>query len=264
MCGWLRLALINNAMNALLTATGITPAAAAIAALMTFCAAYVRGISGFGMAIILVPLLGMIIRPEQAVILAIFLQALIGPVGIRGSVAACEKPSTFIIAAAAVAATPLGLWLLSVTPRDTARIVIAAIAVGAFLLVILPKQKAARPGRVMTISTGLLAGMLTGFAAMPGPPVVPYYMRLGITPHAARASMMTVFFATAIAGSVSAVISGLASLAIAALAILLFIPVLIGNWLGSKAFGKISPLLWRSGVAVLLALASISAVVRAL
>ncbi len=251
-------------MNSIIAATGITPSAAAIAALMTFGAAYVRGISGFGMAIILVPLLGMVIRPEQAVILAIFLQVLIGPVGITRSIAASAKPSTFIIAAAAVLATPLGLWLLSVTPHHTARILIAAIAIVAFVLVILPKRKHGHPSRIITIATGLTAGILTGFAAMPGPPVVPYYMQQDITPHTARASMMTVFFATAIAGTVSAIVSGLGSFAMAALALLLFIPMLAGNWLGGKSFGKISPVLWRIGVAVLLGMAGISAVFRAI
>jgi uncharacterized protein len=251
-------------ITSVLAATGIAPVAITAAALMTFGAAYVRGISGFGMAIILVPMLGMVIRPEQAVILALFLQALIGPVGIRGSIAASEKPSTFIIAAAAVIATPMGLWLLSITPKDIARIIIAAIAIGAFVLVILPKRKARRPGLAVTIGTGLSAGILTGFAAMPGPPIVPYYIRDNITPHTARASMMTVFFATAITGSMCAVVSGLGSVAMAALALLLFPPMWLGNWLGAKAFGKIRPALWRCGVAILLGIAGISALVRAM
>lgn len=248
----------------LFAATGIAPTAIIVAALMTFGAAYVRGISGFGMAIILVPLLGIVIRPEQAVVLALFLQALIGPVGIRGSVAASEKPSTFIIAVAAVIATPMGLWLLSVTPKDTARIIIAVIAIGAFVLVIMPRRKARRPGFAVTIITGLCAGTLTGFAAMPGPPVVPYFIQDDITPHTARASMMTIFFATAITGSICAIISGLGSVAMAALALLLFPPMWFGNRLGGKAFGKVSPVIWRGGVAVLLGIAGISALMRAI
>ena len=247
----------------LIAASGLTWSAFAIAALMTFGAAYVRGLTGFGMAIILVPLLGMIIAPSQAVILAIFLQFLIGPVGIRNSIAQAEKPSSYIIAAVAVLATPLGLWLLSVTPPDTARILIAAIAIGAFILVILPKSKHGRPGVPVTLLTGLSAGVLTGFAAMPGPPVVPYYLQNAVTPNVARASMMVIFYATASAGTISALVGGFASIAMAALSALLFIPMLIGNWLGGKMFGKVSPTIWRGGVAALLGVAGASAVWRA-
>ena len=62
--------------------TGLTPLAALAAALMTCGAAFVRGLTGFGMAIILVPLLGMLIAPGQAVVVGLILQLLIGPVGL--------------------------------------------------------------------------------------------------------------------------------------------------------------------------------------
>jgi uncharacterized protein len=254
---------VRITLNALIAASGLTPETFAIAASMTFGAAYVRGLTGFGMAIILVPLLGMIIAPGQAVILAIFLQLLIGPVGIRGSIDRAEKPSSVIIAGFAVLATPLGLWLLSVTPQDIARLLIAGIAILAFVLVVMPKSAHGRPAMPVTVATGLTAGVLTGFAAMPGPPVVPYYLQDEVSPHAARASMMVIFFSTAIAGSISAVAGGYASTALAALSLLLFLPMLAGNWLGGKAFGRVSPPLWRSGVAVLLGIAAASAIWRA-
>lgn len=231
---------------------------------MTFLAAAVRGLTGFGMAIILVPLLGMIIRPEQAVILAIFLQLMIGPVGISTSFANCEKPSTFIIAACAVITTPLGLWLLSITTADAARLMIAAIAILAFVLVIMPKRKHGRPGKSVTAMTGLSAGILTGFAAMPGPPVVPYYLQNNVTPQTARASMLVIFFVTAITGSIVSVVSGFGSIALVVISLILLGPMLLGNWLGGLAFGKISLLLWRSGVALLLGIASMSAIWRAI
>lgn len=249
-------------LTALLTASGLSLHDLALACLMTFAAAYVRGITGFGMAIILVPLLGIILRPETAVILAILLQLMIGPVNIRSSIRIAEKPSALIIAAMAVLLTPLGLWLLSLTPSNIARILIAFIAIGAFLLIVIPRRRHRRPGLTMTLATGAVSGLLTGFAAMPGPPVVPYYLRDDVEPGTARASMMVIFFATAIAGSISALASGFGSIALAALAAILFIPMLLGNWLGAKAFGRISPPVWRGMVAFLLGAAGISALLR--
>ena len=92
---------------------------------------------------------------------------------------------------------------------------------------------------------------------------MPYFLRMGITPQAARASMMLVFFATAIAGTVVAFLSGLATAKLVAVAVLLLVPMLAGNWLGARAFGKIDPLLWRIIVGVLLCTAALSAVWRA-
>lgn len=250
-------------MNWLTSATGLPLSSLAFVALITFGAAAVRGLTGFGMAIILVPLLGLVIRPDQAVVLAILLQFLIGPVGIGAILADAHRQSALLIAACAMLATPLGLWLLAGTPPDTARLIIAGIAIAAFLLVIMPKGTPAVPGRVATVLTGLIAGVLTGFAAMPGPPVVPYYFRSGLSPVQARASMMLVFFATAIAGTLVSTLFGLATIRLALLTLVLLIPMLLGNKLGSLFFGRISPRAWQSAVALVLGLAGVSAVVRA-
>jgi uncharacterized protein len=251
-------------LNWIAQATGLAGSAIGLIAFLTFGAAAIRGLTGFGMAIVLVPLLGMVIAPADAVILAILLQLLIGPVGIRNSLAACERPASFVIAGCAVAATPVGLWLLGKASPDLARLLIAAIAGAAFLLVITKRSLVAEPSRLVTVATGLAAGVLTGFAAMPGPPVVPYFLRGVRGPSAARASMMVVFFATAMAGTVSSILLRLTTWRLALLALMLFAPMLVGNWLGSKAFGRVAPPLWRTIVALLLGIAGCSAVWRAL
>jgi uncharacterized membrane protein YfcA len=169
-----------------------------------------------------------------------------------------------MIAAFAVLATPLGIVLLMQTTPDVARVLIAVIAIAAFLLVLLPQRGTLRPGPKETALTGIAAGILTGFAAMPGPPVVPFYLHQPIPPKEARASMMLVFFATAIAGTISAFVLGLANGRLMWLSLLLFPSVLLGNWLGAKSFGKVPPTLWRSFVAGVLGLAGLSAIVRLL
>jgi uncharacterized protein len=243
---------------------GVDPLLMAGAAAMTFGAAYIRGLTGFGMAIILVPLLGLIVSPREAVVLGIFLQVLIGPVGLKIIYADAHRQSALAIAGYAVLATPLGIWLLGQTAPDVARLLIALIAIGAFLLVLLPQRGELRPGPKETAVTGIASGILTGFAAMPGPPVVPYYLRQPIPPAEARASMMLVFFATAIAGTISSFALGIASWKLVWLSLILFPAVLLGNWLGAKSFGKVPAPLWRSFVAAVLGLAGLSAVIRLL
>ncbi len=233
-----------------------------LAAGMTFGAAIIRGLTGFGMAIILVPLLGLIIAPAEAVVVGIMLQLFIGPVGLPKIIADAERKSALSIAACAVVATPLGLWFLGLTPPDLARLIIAFIAMGAFLLVLLPPAPGRKPGGIETGLTGIAAGVLTGFAAMPGPPVVPFYMRQKLPPATTRASMMLVFFATAIAGTVSAFVLQVANMRLLGLSLLLFPAVLAGNWLGGLAFGKISESIWRSIVAVILGVAGAVAAAR--
>lgn len=249
-------------MNNLLLNTGLSLTGCLAVMAMAFGAAAIRGLTGFGMAIILVPLLCLVMRPDAAVILAILLQFMIGPVGIRKIMGDAHFESALPIMVAAMVTVPLGLWLLAHTPPDLARVGVAMVAIGAFLLILVPRKPVANSGRFATIITGALAGILTGFAAMPGPPVVIFYLRDSIAPVTARASMMLIFFATAIVGTAIAGISGLLSSPIIITAFIMLIPMIAGNWLGAQAFGRVSAPLWRSAVGLLLGGAGVAALYR--
>jgi uncharacterized protein len=212
-----------------------------------------------------VPLLGLLIVPAQAVVLGILLQLLIGPVGMPRILSDAHRSSALGISAAALVTTPLGIAALTALSADAARLLIALIALGAFGLILLPQHPDGhRPGALAIGLTGAASGLLNGFAAMPGPPVVPFYLRQALTPHAARASMMLVFFATAIAGTAAAWWAGLIDQRLSLLALLLFIPMLAGNWFGGLAFGRVPAPLWRSIVGLVLALAGLGAIARLL
>ncbi len=252
-------------MTALSPILGFAPLTLAGAAAMTFGAAYVRGLTGFGMAIILVPLLGLIIPPAQAVVLGILLQLLIGPVGLRMIHADADRQTGLPIGLIAMATTPIGMAALDLTRPDVARLLITVVAVGAFVAVLLPKQpEGHRPGRGAVIGTGIASGILTGFAAMPGPPVVPFYLRRHLEPRVARASMLLIFFLTSIAGTAAALWVGIATQRLFLIALLLFVPMWLGNWAGGRHFGRVPPHVWQAMVAVVLGIAAISAVVRLL
>jgi hypothetical protein len=243
---------------------GLTEAQIAVALAAALGAAFVRGLAGFGMAILLVPVLGLAVPPCEAVVVANWLGLMIGLVGIRKIIGQSER-SALVISALAVVATPLGVWLLAVADPALARLLIALIALGSFVLVLLPKRPADHaPGTLETGGTGLLSGVLTGFAGMPGPPVVPYYLRRAIPPQLARASMMTIFMATSIAGVGSAMALRVATVREPLLALVLFPAVLLGNWLGHLAFGKVSDSLWRSFTGLVLGISALAALWRLL
>lgn len=152
-------------------------------------AAFVRGLAGFGMAILLVPLIGLVIPPGEAVVVSNMLGLLIGLVGARKVWNEGDK-SAGVIGSLAMLLTPVGLVVLFATPPGIARVLIALVAIGAFGLVLLPTRPVHAPGRLETGLTGAAAGLLTGFAGMPGPPVVPYYLRRPIPREVDRKSVV--------------------------------------------------------------------------
>ena len=231
------------------------------ALLAAFGSAFVRGLTGFGMAILLVPILALALSPIEAVLVANGLSLMIGLTEAKRLVRNAER-SAWTLSAILLLVTPAGLWALSVTGPNLARLVIALIALSAFAAILLPRRTAAQPGAATTGGVGVVSGLMTGYAGMPGPPVVPYYVGRDIPRETAKASMMLVFTFAGLAGVLSAVALGIMEVSLGLLSLLLFPAVLLGNRAGHRASGHVSDPLWRSFVGLVLGGAAIAALLR--
>ncbi|MBW3167063.1 sulfite exporter TauE/SafE family protein [Qipengyuania flava] len=223
--------------------------------------AFVRGLTGFGMAILLVPILALALPPVESVLLANFLSLFIGLTEVRRLVRGAER-SAWRVSLLVVLFTPLGLLALAATSDDLARFLIAMIALSAFFAILLPRRAGTEPGHLATGGVGVLSGLMTGYAGMPGPPVVPYYVGRDIPRETAKASMMLIFTIASFAGLVSSAALGILAWRLPLVAAVLFPAVLIGNALGDRASGRIGDRLWRSAVGVILGGAALAALLR--
>ena len=240
---------------------GLTADAIALGLAATLVAGFVRGLAGFGLAILLVPVLALAIPPPEAVVTGNWLGFMISLVSLRKQVAATER-SAWVIAGVAVLTIPLGVFTLSLTAPPLARLLIALVAIAAFAAVLLPPRPHDRARKGEAVATGIASGVLTGFAGMPGPPVVPFYLRRPLPPAVARASMMSVFLITQGTGVATAVALGVATWRELFLALGLYPAVLAGNWAGNRAFGRIDPKAWRWIAGGVLGLAAGAAVLK--
>lgn len=240
---------------------GFSVAQVAVAMLATFLSAFIRGLTGFGMAILLVPVLALALLPIEAVLVTNFLAAFIGLLEIRRLVRDAEK-SAWLICALVVVATPLGLWLLTITGADLARFIIALVALSAFAIILMPKRGETAHGPVITGGVGVLSGLMTGFAGMPGPPVVPYYVGQTLPRAVVTASMLLIFTVAATTGLGAGLLLGELDWQQFVLALVLFPAVLIGNWAGARASGRVSDRVWRICVGFVLAGAALAALIR--
>ncbi|WP_120076122.1 sulfite exporter TauE/SafE family protein [Aurantiacibacter odishensis] len=232
-----------------------------VAAAATLGAAFIRGLTGFGFGILLVPILALAITPVEAVLALNIMAGLLALSEVRYVLREAER-SALTISVLLVITTLPGLLLLDALSTGLARFLIALVALSAFVAILLPRRAAHVPGPLTTGLTGLSAGILTGFAAMPGPPVVPYYVGRDISRTTAKASMIGIFGVAAMAGVTSGAVSGLLEWRIVVLGLALFPLVLLGNWLGSLAFGKVSDRAWRIFVGLVLGAAALAALVK--
>ncbi|QUL37146.1 TSUP family transporter [Erythrobacter sp. JK5] len=235
----------------------------AVAVLAALGASFVRGLTGFGMAILLVPVLALALSPVEAVMLGNFLSLMIGALEIRRLIREAER-TAWAISGIVVLTTPVGLLALAATSADLARLVIALIAFSAFLAILLPRRAAEVPGRIATGAVGMISGLMTGYAGMPGPPVVPYYAGRALPRATIKASMLLIFTIAAGVALLAGGLMGLVRVELAILALALLPVILIGNRLGTIVSGRIGDPVWRSCVGLVLAGAALGALWRLL
>lgn len=236
-------------------------AAAVVAVLL---AAVVRGLTGFGFGFLLTPILALALSPVQAVLLVNVLAFSLAAAEARYVIREADRSALWISGLLVLTVLP-GLMLLSAIPVQYGRVLIAMAALMAFVIVAMPRRKQASPdppGPIATGATGLIAGVATGFAAMPGISVVPYYVRQAMPRTTAKASMIGIFGVSALAGLASGAVTGLLEWRLLAFGALLFPVMALGNWLGSLVFGRVSDPVWRVFVAVVLGGAALAALLK--
>lgn len=158
-----------------------------------------RGFTGFGFAITAVPLLSLVMPPQGAVAVSAVMQALGGLIDFPTARRGCHWPSVRSLAIGAVLTSVPGALLLTLMSADVARLLVASVC--ALAVASLAAGLAFRrvPDLGGTILTGAAAGLFSGMAAMPGPPVITFYLASPLPTAQVRASMSVFFmFAAAV------------------------------------------------------------------
>lgn len=237
---------------------GFAPEAVLIAVLAAIAAGFVRGLAGFGLSVVLVPILQLAIAPSAAVLIGLVSLFLIGLTDI-GRVRRDADRSAIPITLIALVCMPLGLWALVTLTPAWARVLIALVSLGAFVLVVVPLGRIAMPRRPAMALSGFFTGFFGGFAGMPGPGMAPFYLRGRLEPKVARASMMAIFLVVTPISAAVFVWRDIGGWEEIELAALLFPAVLVGDWFGHRAFGRVSKLQWQIATALVLGGAAIGA-----
>jgi hypothetical protein len=147
----------------------------AFVALVILVAAYVRGFAGFGFALISVPSLALLLPPSE-IVPALFLTSLGTAAHLVPRVwREVHWRSVAWMLVGAVAATPVGVALLSLIPAAEMRIAIAVVVLVTALLLWHGFALKVIPGPGPALATGLASGFLNGSAGIGGPPVILFY-----------------------------------------------------------------------------------------
>ena len=232
---------------------GISITTWALASLCLFVAGVIRGFTGFGLAVVGVPLLSLFFAPAE-IVPSIMILAIIAGLQLLPKIWRSVDWKLLLptILGAAIG-TPLGTWLLAGVPANAMRILIGFAVLAASLAVQLGFRFSQRPHAAISAGFGAIAGLTGGAAAMPGPSVIFLFLATPIAVEAGRASLILFFQASAMMSAVSAAFGGLLHLQSLILGAMLVPAMLVGNFLGDRVFDKASAKTYRRVVVLLLA-----------
>lgn len=165
----------------------------AVLALVVVIAGVARGLSGFGTGMIVVPVAAALYGPASAVVMVVVIDTLpILPLTLPVLKFAHWREVLPCLAGLA-ALLPLGVFILKHGDPETLRwaICIAILAMAAALW----SGWRYRGPRNMAISFGVggVAGILSGTASVPGPPVIIYWLASSLPAAIVRANLMSLF-----------------------------------------------------------------------
>jgi uncharacterized membrane protein YfcA len=180
---------------------------ALVVAILVF-GSFVQGLSGFGFALVAVPLVSAVVEPARAVII-VSLASFV--TGVRNAVVSREQiewPVAKRMIIAAYVAMPLGLVVLESVGPTTLRIVIGVTVGLAALLVVLGFEL--RQGTVTTdLTAGFVSGVLNTSTGTNGPPLVLALRARHFGVVRFRGTLAIIFIACSVVGLTLFVVRGL-------------------------------------------------------
>ncbi|MEX5729328.1 putative membrane protein YfcA [Rhodovulum iodosum] len=136
----------------------------------------VRGFTGFGTALIVMPVAGRFLPPAEAIVLLTVSGMLTWLAIVPRAWAEADRREVGVLAAGAVMAAPLGVWLLSVLDPAPVRWVVAVAATVTLAALVSGWRYRGRVAWPGLGGVGASAGVLGGLTGLTGPPVVLFYL----------------------------------------------------------------------------------------
>ena len=208
------------------------------AAAIAVVAGVVRGITGFGGAMVMAPPLALLLGPALAVPIVLMLESVAAAPMLVQTRAQVRWPVVGPILAAACLAAPLGSYVLVVAEPQLLRRAIAVIVIVFSLLMLRGWRYAGKQRTATSVAIGAVSGAMLGATSIGGPPVI-LYLLSGPDPVAStRANLSLYVAATAFAGLVSLWAGGVLAVSAVLAGLLLAPGYLAGLAGGVRAFAR--------------------------
>lgn len=212
-----------------------------------------RGLTGFGAALAMAPLLSRVLTAHETLSLVTVLCALpLGPTLSRRAVWTADGSLLRPMLLAALAGLPLGVWLVGLLPAHAFRTLVGVSVMLSACALLAGLRFPRRASRSGSLGVGLLSGVMTAFGGIGGPPAILYVLGVSTDPVHIRANFVVYFACLYPLALVVIALLGVLTWPLLALGLLLAPLFHAGCLLGTGLFARMNKRLFRPLVLVLL------------
>jgi hypothetical protein len=229
---------------------------------IAFLAAGCQSLTGFGSALVAVPLLSLYVDAKLAVVISTFLSTIVSApliVEVRRQV---QLAKVVPLAIGSVVGVPVGILILRDVDAGVLKILVAAVVILASVLLFLaPRLTLGGRNTLSGLVTGALSGLLRASTSMAGPPVVLYTLSHEQEIEEFRSTVLALFLVTGALTVPGFILTDLVSRdALVATAVAL--PgIALGLLVGAALRARVQPELFRKLVLAVLVITSIGVIV---
>jgi len=217
----------------------LTGAALAAAILIACGAALCQSLTGFGFALVMVPLLSLVWDVKSAVVTS----TILGTVALLPLLVEAWRhvrlPTVAALVAGSLAGVPAGILLLDWIDPEALKIMVGVTVIAASLLVYRVREvRATRAGVVPAVAAGAVSGVLRASTSMGGPPAVLYLLGVERNVEAFRGTILAFFLPSSLVAIVGLAAVGRVTpdvLRVSAMALpAMAVGLVVGIWLRSR------------------------------
>jgi uncharacterized membrane protein YfcA len=230
---------------------GLIPADVTTATALALCAvAFVsgtaRGFSGFGAALIFMPLASSLAAPRLVAALLLVIDFVSAAPLIPNAFRHADRKATAVMVAGALVGVPIGTWFLSRLDPVTTRWIISGFVTALLALLLSGWRYRGKDHAAISVGVGGVSGFCSGLAQTGGPPIVGYWLGRPLAAPIARANILLFFGASDFFSLVSYGVTGLITLESIRFSLLVGPIYGIGVGFGASLFGRASDRLFRA------------------
>ncbi|WP_282076365.1 sulfite exporter TauE/SafE family protein [Epibacterium ulvae] len=199
-------------------------------------AGLVRGFTGFGTALIFVPVAGIFLTPVEVILMIVLTGVASTAALLPGAWGQADRKEVGTLALAATVTVPLGIWIMGQVDELLLRWFIAVIVGGTLLAVVSGWRYQGRLGLKGRGAIGSSAGLIGGMTGLTGPVVIVFYLANARDITKVRANTIVFLTAMDIVIALNLLVRGNVTSEAIWLAVLLSVPYFTTTMIGKAIF----------------------------